>query len=60
MEFSTGNPLIDCLLLLGLGGGVGYFLKKDSPAERHAMGKPHHYLENPTPTIPSSLFFGLF
>jgi hypothetical protein len=37
MEFSTGNPLIDCLLLLGLGGGAGYFLKKDSPERAEAL-----------------------
>ena len=37
MEFSTGNPLIDCLLLLGIGGGAGYFLKKDSPERAEAL-----------------------
>ena len=37
MEFSTGNPLIDCLLLLGLGGGAGYFLKKDTPERAEAL-----------------------
>jgi hypothetical protein len=37
MEFSSGNALIDCLLLLGLGGGAGYFLKKDSPERAEAL-----------------------
>ena len=37
MEFSTGNPLLDCLLLLGIGGGAGYFLKKDSPERAEAL-----------------------
>ena len=37
MEFSTGNPLVDCLLLLGIGGGAGYFLKKDSPERAEAL-----------------------
>jgi hypothetical protein len=37
MEFSTGNPLMDCLLLLGVAGGAGYFLKKDSPERAEAL-----------------------
>ena len=37
MEFSTGNPLVDCLLLLGLGGGVGYFAKRDTPERAEAL-----------------------
>ena len=37
MEFTTGNPLVDCLLLLGIGGGAGYFLKKDSPERAEAL-----------------------
>jgi hypothetical protein len=37
MEFSTGNPLMDCLLLLGAGAGAGYLLKKKSPEQIAAM-----------------------
>jgi hypothetical protein len=37
MELSTGYPLMDCLLLLGLGAGGGYLLKKKSPEHVAAM-----------------------
>ncbi len=37
MEMSTGNSLMDCLLLLGLGAGGGYLLKKKSPEQVAAM-----------------------
>ncbi len=37
MEFSSGNPLIDSLLLLGIGGGVGYWMKKDTPERAEAL-----------------------
>ncbi len=37
MEMSSGNPLLDCLLLLGIGGGVGYWLKKDTPERAEAL-----------------------
>ncbi len=37
MEFSSGNPLIDCLLLVGIVGGVGYWMKKDTPERAEAL-----------------------
>jgi len=37
MELSTGNPLLDCLVLLGIGGGAGYFLKRDTPERAEAL-----------------------
>lgn len=39
MEMSTGNPLMDCLLLLGLGAGGGYLLKRKSPEQIAAKEK---------------------
>jgi len=33
MEMSTGNPLLDCLVLLGLGAGGGYLLKRKTPEQ---------------------------
>jgi hypothetical protein len=39
MGMSTGNPLMDCLLLLGLGAGGGYLLKKKSPDQIAAQEK---------------------
>ena len=39
MELSTGNPLMDCLLLLGLGAGGGYLLKRKSPEQVAAREK---------------------
>jgi hypothetical protein len=37
MELTTGNPLLDCLLLLGAGAGGGYLLKRKSPEQDAAM-----------------------
>jgi hypothetical protein len=37
MELSTGSPLLDCLVLLGLGAGAGYWLKKDTPERAEAL-----------------------
>jgi uncharacterized membrane protein len=37
MEMSTGNPLLDCLVLLGIGAGAGYWLKKDTPEKAEAI-----------------------
>lgn len=37
MEMSTGNPLLDCLVLLGVGAGAGYWLKKDTPERAEAI-----------------------
>jgi hypothetical protein len=48
MEMSTGNPLLDCLLLLGLGAGGGYLLKRKSPEQIAAREKENirqHELE---------------
>ncbi|MGO9118882.1 MAG: hypothetical protein ACLQPD_14895 [Desulfomonilaceae bacterium] len=48
MEMSTGNPLMDCLLLLGLGAGGGYLLKRKSPEQIAAREKEQirqHQLE---------------
>jgi hypothetical protein len=48
MEMSTGNPLMDCLLLLGIGAGGGYLLKRKSPeqiAEREKESIRQHELE---------------
>jgi len=39
MELTTGNPLMDCLLLLGLGAGGGYLLKRKSPEQIAAREK---------------------
>ncbi|MGO9119394.1 MAG: hypothetical protein ACLQPD_17525 [Desulfomonilaceae bacterium] len=39
MEMSTGNPLMDCLLLLGIGAGGGYLLKRKSPEQVAAREK---------------------
>jgi len=48
MEMSTGNPLLDCLLLFGVGAGAGYWFKKDSPekiAAREREKVRQHQLE---------------
>ena len=39
MEFSSGNPVLDCLFLLGIGAGGGYLLKRRSPEQIAAKEK---------------------
>jgi hypothetical protein len=39
MEMTTGNPFLDCLVLLGAGAGAGYLLKKKSPEQIAAQEK---------------------
>jgi len=39
MEMSTGNPVVDCLLLVGLGAGGMHLLKRRSPEAIAAQEK---------------------
>ncbi len=32
-QFSSGNPLLDVIILLGIGGGLGWMAKRKSPEQ---------------------------